>query len=74
VHPFHGYGLSGPRESELIADCRLFQFYLQHEIYPSRLSELQIAREDGSGRVPFNHRRHPNTLGDGLSEIGETSE
>lgn len=35
MHPFHRHGLSGPRESELIADCYLFEFYFEHEIYPS---------------------------------------
>lgn len=39
-----------------------------------QLSELQTTREDGSGRVPFNNRRHPHSPRDGLSEIGETGE
>lgn len=92
MHPFHGRGLSGSRESELsrISSLRRapsaglsrvcdvnkntnrFSTFSLSETF--QLTELQTTREDGSGRVPFNNRRHPHSPRDGLPEIGETGE
>lgn len=63
LHTLHRRGLSGSGESEF--DHPLIATFWSTACF--RLSELQTAREDGPGRVPFDHRRHPHTPGHGLS-------